>query len=174
MKGDNVMTAYLRAMTPDDYKEVHQLWESIHGFALRSIDDSEEGVLRFLERNPGTSVVALAPCDDPGSTGVQRSGEEPPSERIIGSILCGHDGRTGYFYHVCVEEEYRRHGIGKDMVVFCMNALMKEKINTISLIAFNDNETGNAFWNGIGWTRRSDVNQYEFKLNKDNIIAFTN
>ena len=146
-------------MTPNDYSEVHDLWESIHGFGIRSIDDSEEGVTRFLERNPGTSVVA---CD--GSQG---------SEKIVGTILCGHDGRTGYFYHVCVEEKYRRRGIGKDMVVFCMHALMKEKINTISLIAFNDNEAGNCFWNGIGWTKRSDVTQYEFKLNKDNIIAFT-
>ena len=146
-------------MTPADFSEVHKLWESIHGFALRSIDDSEEGVLRFLARNPGISVVAV----DDGS----------PSGKIVGSILCGHDGRTGYFYHVCVDEKYRRHGIGKKMVVSCMNALMKENINTISLIAFNDNEAGNGFWNGIGWTKRTDVTQYEFKLNKDNLIAFT-
>ena len=161
---------YLRPMTADDYDKVHSLWGSIHGFGIRSIDDSREGVIRFLERNPGISVVAVI------RDGNEYRGENEfrdGNERIIGSILCGHDGRTGSFYHVCVEEKYRRRGIGKDMVVFCMNALMKEKINTISLIAFNSNEAGNGFWNGIGWTKRTDINQYEFKLNKDNITAFT-
>ena len=155
------MEITLRAMTPEDYDKVYALWESIHGFAIRSIDDSREGVERFLERNPGVSVVA-----------VLGDGEEEAG-RIVGSILCGHDGRTASFYHVCVAEEFRRHGVGKDMVVFCMNALMECKINTISLVAFHDNITGNSFWNGIGWTMRSDLNQYEFKLNKENIIAFT-
>ena len=148
------MSVKIRAMKPEDYDKVRSLWESIHGFAIRSIDDSREGILRFLDRNPGISAVAV------------------DGEKIVGSILCGHDGRTGTFYHVCVEEEYRRRGIGKDMVVFCMRGLMEEKINTISLVAFLDNEAGNGFWNGIGWTMRSDLNQYEFKLNKENMIAY--
>ena len=148
------MSIKIRAMKPEDYDKVRSLWESIHGFAIRSIDDSREGILRFLDRNPGISAVAV------------------DGEKIVGSILCGHDGRTGTFYHVCVEEKYRRRGIGKDMVVFCMRGLMEEKINTISLVAFLDNEAGNGFWNGIGWTMRSDLNQYEFKLNKENMIAY--
>lgn len=158
---ENDMGITLKAMTPDDYDQVYELWESIHGFAIRSIDDSRKGVERFLERNPGVSVVAV--YED----------EAAENSRIVGSILCGHDGRTASFYHVCVAEEFRRHGIGKDMVVFCMNALMERSINTISLVAFHDNIPGNSFWNGIGWTMRSDLNQYEFKLNKENIIAFT-
>lgn len=32
--------------------------EKIKGFGIRSIDDSKEGVARFLKRNPTTSVVA--------------------------------------------------------------------------------------------------------------------
>ena len=34
---------------------------------------------------------------------------------VVGSILCGHDGRTACFYHVCVREDCRKHGIGKEM-----------------------------------------------------------
>ena len=85
---------------------------TIHGFGIRSIDDSEEGVVRFLRRNPGLSVVAV---NDDGE--------------IIGGILCGHDGRRGCLYHVCVHEAYRLRGIGKAMVVFCMEALKKENIS---------------------------------------------
>ena len=92
--------------------------------------------------------------------------------KIVGSILCGHDGRQGSLYHVCVDEAYRRHGIGKDMVVHSMKALQEEKINKVCLIAFAQNNVGNAFWNTIGWTERLDVNYYDFILNEENITAF--
>lgn len=144
----------IRIMTIDDYDDVHALWMTIKGFAIRSIDDSREGVERFLQRNPGTSVVA----------------EE--GGRIIGAILCGHDGRRGCLYHVCVHPDRRRRGVGKAMVVFCMEALRKEKISKVSLIAFTKNDIGNAFWKTIGWTQREDLNYYDFVLNKENIVRF--
>ena len=75
----------VRLMTIEDYEEVHALWMKIKGFAIRSIDDSREGVERFLRRNPTTSVVAVE------------------DGRIVGAILCGHDGRQGCLYHVCVD-----------------------------------------------------------------------
>lgn len=147
-------TRTVRIMTIEDYDGVRKLWMSIKGFAIRSVDDSKEGVEGFLRRNPSTSVVAEA------------EGE------IVGSILCGHDGRRGCLYHVCVREDYRMQGIGKEMVVFCMEALKREKINKVSLIAFTQNDIGNAFWNQIGWTKREDLNYYDFVLNEANITAF--
>ena len=144
-----------RIMTIEDYQGLHDLWMTIHGFGIRSIDDSRAGVERFLRRNPKTSVVAVSEAGD-----------------IVGGILCGHDGRRGCLYHVCVREDYRRLGIGKAMVVFCMNALKDEHINKVSLIAFTVNDIGNAFWNCIGWTKREDLNYYDFTLNQENITAF--
>ena len=144
----------IRTMTIEDFDQVHALWMTIKGFGIRSIDDSKEGVERFLKRNPTTSVVAEI------------------DTKIVGSILCGHDGRRGCLYHVCVDEKYRRHGIGKAMVVYAMQALKREKINKVSLIAFTVNDIGNAFWNTIEWTERKDLNYYEFVLNEENITAF--
>ena len=45
-------------MTIDDFEQVHSLWMEIHGFGIRSIDDSKEGVERFIRRNPATSMMA--------------------------------------------------------------------------------------------------------------------
>ena len=53
-----------------------------------------------------------------------------------------------------------------------MDALKKEKINKVSLIAFTKNDIGNAFWNEIGWVQRLDLNYYDFTLNEENITAF--
>lgn len=144
----------IRVMTIDDYEDVYNLWSEIEGFAIRSIDDSREGVEVFLRRNPTTSVVAIE------------------DGKCVGAILCGHDGRRGCFYHVCVKKEYRLRGIGKEMAVFCMNALREEHINKVSLIAFTKNDIGNAFWKEIGWTKREDLNYYDFTLNEENIIRY--
>lgn len=144
----------VRTMTIEDYDGVRALWMTIKGFGIRSIDDSREGVGRFLKRNPTTSVVAVE------------------DGKIVGSILCGHDGRRGCLYHVCVHEDYRRRGIGKAMVVRAMEALKAEQVSKVSLIAFTKNDIGNAFWNTIGWTRRMDLNYYDFVLNSENITAF--
>ena len=148
-------TFTVRTMMIEDYQGLYALWKTIKGFAMRSIDDSREGVERFLKRNPTSSVVA-----------VDKNGT------IVGGILCGHDGRRGCLYHVCVREDWRRQGIGKAMVVHCMNALKAEQVNKVSLIAFTANDIGNAFWKCIGWTRREDLNYYDFTLNDANITAF--
>ena len=145
----------IRTMTIDDYEKVHDLWMSISGFSIRSIDDSYEGVKKFLLRNPDTSIVAI------GLDG-----------RALGAILCGHDGRRATFYHVCVAKDFRRQGIGKAMVVQAMNALKRENINKVALIAFTKNDVGNAFWKCIGWTHRKDLNYYDFTLNSENIERF--
>ena len=78
---------YLRKMTLNDYKMVFELWMNVEGMGLRSLDDSKEGINAFLKRNPDTCFVAL------------------DSKKVIGAILCGHDGRRGYIYHtvVCAE-----------------------------------------------------------------------
>lgn len=144
----------IRTMNPEDFEEIHVLWLRVKGFAIRSIDDSKEGVVKFLKRNPTTSIVASM------------------DGKIVGTILCGHDGRKGYMYHVCVDEAYRRHGIGKKMVVAAMQALHKEEINTVSLVAFKENNVGNSFWHSIGWEERHDILHYDFFLNEENIMAF--
>ncbi len=140
-------------MQEEDYEQVKELWMSIKGFSIRSVDDSREGVVKFLRRNPTTSVIARA------------------DGRVVGSILCGHDGRRAGLYHVCVREEYRKHGIGKRMVEFCLEALREEGLSKVSLVAFTNNNLGNAFWTNMGWTKREDLNQYDYTLNEDNICT---
>lgn len=144
----------IRVMTIEDFEQVHDLWMKIKGFAIRSLDDSREGIGRFLKRNPDTSMVAV---------------EEG---KVVGAILCGHDGRRGCLYHVCVDPDYRRRGIGKDMVEACLEVLRREQINNVTLIAFAQNDIGNSFWHHVGWAEREDLNYYDFNLNKENTIFY--
>ena len=144
----------VRPMTIEDYKEVYGLWIRINGLGIRSIDDSEEGVRKFLLRNPGLSVVDVE------------------DGKIVGAILSGHDGRRACFYHVCVDEAWRNRGIAKAMVKAALDALKAEGINKINIIAFRQNRLGNGFWTSLGWTIREDINYYDLTLNENNITEF--
>ncbi|MCR5747015.1 MAG: GNAT family N-acetyltransferase, partial [Lachnospiraceae bacterium] len=84
-------------MTIDDYKESYDLWIKC-GNGLNNKDDSREGIEKYLKRNPNTSFVAVL------------------DGRVVGVILCGHDGRRGIVQHACVSPDCRRMGIGKKLV----------------------------------------------------------
>ncbi len=129
----------IRLMNLSDYEQVYQLWLSCAGMGLNNLDDSREGIERFLKRNPETCFVA------------------EKDEKIIGVIIAGNDGRRGYIYHTAVNPDYRKQGIGKKLVANTMRALEKEGINKAALVVFEKNSTGNAFWENIGFTVRNDL-----------------
>ena len=130
-----------REMTIEDYDEVYQLWSCTDGVGL-SEADSRDNILVFLKRNKGLSLI----CED--------------GSRIIGTILCGHDGRRGYVYHVAVDKNYRREGIGRGLVARCLRELTNEGITKCHLFVFLANELGTMFWSSLGWERREDIIVY--------------
>lgn len=141
----------IRMMAISDYEKVYELWTNTAGMGMRSLDDSKEGIAKFLKRNPTTNFVAI--IDD----------------TIIGIILSGHDGRRGYIYHTAVDIKYRENGIGKSLVNKALEALEKEGINKVALVVFKNNDIGNAFWNEIGFEERVDLNYRNKSINIKNI-----
>lgn len=129
----------IRVMEISDYDKVYALWMSCKNMGFNNLDDSKAGIEKFLRRNPGTSFVAI---------------EE---DAVIGIVLAGHDGRRGYIYHMSVAENFRKQGIGTQLVRCCEEALEREGINKMALLVFHRNETGNAFWEKQGFSVREDV-----------------
>ena len=130
----------IRTMTIADYEKVYALWMSCKNMGFNDIDDSKEGITRFLERNPNTSFVAME------------------NDELVGIILGGHDGRRGYIYHMSVAENHRKKGIGSSLVEKCLESFKNEKISKVALLVFKYNETGNAFWEKQGFILREDIN----------------
>lgn len=131
--------AEIRKMIPDDYDRVFALWLSCPGMGLNNLDDSREGIARYLKRNPDTCFVA------------ENEGD------IVGAILCGHDGQRGYISHTAVSPNYQRQGIGHKLVEATLQALKEQGINKVNLVAFTRNKNGNAFWEKMGFTERPDL-----------------
>ena len=129
----------IRKMTAADYDGVYRLWLDTPGMGLNNLDDSREGIERYLRRNPGTCFVA------------QKGG------RIVGAIMSGHDGRRGYIYHTAVAVPERRQGIGSALLAAAFDALEREGINKVELVVFGRNRDGNRFWEANGFTSREDL-----------------
>lgn len=129
----------IRSMIIDDYDKVYELWISCVGMGLNNIDDSRNGIEKFLKRNPNTCLVA----------------EE--KRKIIGVIMVGNDGRRGYIYHTAVSPEKRSNGIGSQLVNRSLSELKELGINKVALVVFNKNEQGNSFWEKMGFERREDL-----------------
>jgi len=128
----------IRAMHIDDYDEVFNLWQNTSGIGI-SEADSRKNILAFLNRNRGLSFCYMS------------------EGKIVGTVICGHDGRRGYIYHTAVADGYRGKGIGKELVAKGLSKLKEEGIEKCHLFAFADNEPGIAFWSAAGWTKRDDI-----------------
>ena len=126
-------------MTIEDYDQVYDLWLSCKGMGLNNVDDTREGIVKYLKRNPETCFVA----EDDG--------------KIVGVIIAGNDGRRGYIYHTAVHPDCRHQGIGTALVNAALDALKSVGINKVALVVFSRNEDGNAFWEKMDFTERHDL-----------------
>jgi len=139
----------IKKVTIDDYDAIYELWNSTEQSrrALNPVDDSREGIARYLKRNPGICFAAVK------------------DDKIIGVILTGHDGRRAIIHHLCVHPDYRRMGIAGHLVSLAEEALQKEGIQKIFGLVFKDNEAANVFWEQQGYSLRTNLNYRNKSLN---------
>lgn len=143
------MNITIRLVTICDYDKMFALWNSTEQSkrALNSVDDSPEGIDRFIKRNPSTCFGAFS------------------GEQLIGIILTGHDGRRAIIHHLCVHPDFRRQGIAGRLVECAEKAIKAEGINKMFGLVFKDNETANAFWEKQGYSLRTNLNYRNKSLN---------
>lgn len=148
MSGENLI---IRLATIEDYDALYELWNATEQSrrALNPVDDSREGIERYLKRNPNTCFAAVA------------------DGRIIGVILTGHDGRRAIIHHMCVHPDYRRMGIAAKLVAMAEEALKKEGIQKVFGLVFKDNDPANTFWESQGYSLRTNLNYRNKSLNED-------
>ena len=139
-----------RLVTIEDYDEIFALWNSTEQSrrTLNPVDDSREGIERYLKRNPDTCFAAV-------SEGC-----------IVGVILSGHDGRRGIIHHMCVHPACRRMGIAAHLVSLAEEALKKEGIHKVFGLVFIDNDAANAFWEKQGYSLRTNLNYRNKSMNQ--------
>jgi ribosomal protein S18 acetylase RimI-like enzyme len=131
------MDCEIRQMTLADYPEVSCLWTQAEGMSLGE-DDNREGIALCLERNQGLCFVALV------------------GGNLIGTVLCGHDGRRGIMRHLAVQKEFRNQGIALLLVQKSLAALSEQGIKKCNIFVLDDNVAGLKFWEHIGFHHLAD------------------
>ena len=126
-------------MSIKNYEEVAALWQAAEGIGLDTDIDTKERIAMYLQRNPGLSFVAWE------------------NSKVIGAVLCGHDGRRGYLHHLTVAKAYRNKGIGKALVEKVLSKLRLLGIRRCHIFVFADNPAGQELWKNIGWTKPADL-----------------
>jgi ribosomal protein S18 acetylase RimI-like enzyme len=135
-------------MKIEDYPDVRALWEAEPGILL-GVGDDEEGILRYLKRNPAMSLVAL------------------DGEILVGAILCGHDGRRGFLSHLTIRPDLRKEGIGKQLMTAAFSALKREGIEMALGIVLKSNKSGLAFTAKLGRNIADFAEVISFDLRDD-------
>lgn len=128
----------LRMMQPSDYAAAVALWQQNPGVQLRDAD-SEPAILRYLARNPGSSFVAEV------------------NQKLVGTVLCGHDGRRGFLHHLIVDDAFRRNGIATMLVSAALQSLRAQEIFKTHILVLAGNADAVAFWQACEFRQRDDV-----------------
>ena len=125
--------------TMDHYDEIYDLWTQTEGIGISECD-SRQGIEKLFKKNPDMSFVAI------------------DNDKIVAGIMASHDGRRGCLYHLAVKPQYRRLGLGKELVKKSLNALKKDGIDRCYIVVFANNEQGKQFWRSIDWKIREEIN----------------
>jgi N-acetylglutamate synthase len=123
----------IREFVAADYESAVDFWSTVEGITLNE-SDSKDAIVAFLDRNPGLSAIAT-----------------DTAREVVGTVLCGHNGRSGSLYHLAVAAELRGQGLGRSLVEFCFSRLAEAKIPRCKIFVYTDNEVGNRFWLNSGW-----------------------
>ncbi|MEM7207689.1 MAG: GNAT family N-acetyltransferase [Pseudomonadota bacterium] len=131
----------LREFTTDDIEDAIALWCSTR---WASADTSSE-IENLLLRNPGLSWVAAS------------------DDRIVGTVLGGHDGRRGYIYHLVVADEFHGFGLGGQLLEKALEGLKKQGILKCHVMVIDGNPSADFFWAKRGW-KKQVTSQYSLFL----------
>ncbi|MBK8981004.1 MAG: GNAT family N-acetyltransferase [Ignavibacteria bacterium] len=124
---------------------VKGIWERTDGIKL-TIGDTEDEFGSYLKRNKGMSFI----CKD--------------GRIIVGTILCGHDGRRGFIYHLAVHKDYRRRKIADKLIKLSLKQLRTHGLKRCMLMADNINESAKSFWTKMKWRKRDDLQMFSIDL----------
>lgn len=135
----------VRPFHVEDYDVVLALWRRAEGVGLNE-SDTRPAIATYLRRNPRFSFVAIK------------------NSRIVGAVLCGHDGRRGYLHHLAVAKRYRQQGIGRRLVNACLTKLRRAGIQKCNIFIFANNAAGMKFWAHTGWKLRTELRVMQTRL----------
>ncbi|MGH1563434.1 GNAT family N-acetyltransferase [Mumia sp. DW29H23] len=122
----------MRPARTDDASDLVRFWSRAGENDSRPAD-TEDAVLRLLDRDPEALVVA------------ERAG------RIVGSLIVGWDGWRFHLYRLAVDPAERRSGVARALIASAEQRAREVGAGRIDAMVLEGNRHGAAFWAAAGF-----------------------
>jgi ribosomal protein S18 acetylase RimI-like enzyme len=123
-------------LPPERSAEAVALW---HATGLtRSWNDPDADLRRALD-GPSSTVLAVT-----------------AGERLVGTVMVGHDGHRGWLYYLAVADDHRRRGLGRALVA-AAEEWLAEHVPKVQLMVRDDNAAAAAFYERLGYVHQETV-----------------
>ncbi|GAA4752956.1 GNAT family acetyltransferase [Actinomycetospora chibensis] len=117
-------------LPPDRHAEAVALWRAAG--LTRPWNDPDADLRRAVD---GPTSTVLAALED---------------DRLVGTVMIGHDGHRGWLYYLAVDEGFRRRGVGRALVA-AAEARLGAHVPKTQLMVRGDNAAAVAFWERLGY-----------------------
>jgi ribosomal protein S18 acetylase RimI-like enzyme len=139
----------IRVLDDDELHLLHGLWEAA-GLEFRpSVRDALENLAAQWEDNPDGFIGAFS------------------GDRLVGSVLATDDGRRGWINRVAVHPDYRRTGLGADLVRAAENELRNRGMRIIAALIEDSNAASRALFKKLEYQEMPEVLYYSKRDSSD-------
>lgn len=118
---------------PDDYGAALKLWAAMEIGVQVGRSDSLEEIEKKLKHDPDLFLVAES------------------DGKLVGTVIGGYDGRRGMIYHLAVDEDFRKHGIGESLIAEVERRLQDKGCLKCYLLVTAENTNAIRFYERLGW-----------------------
>jgi ribosomal protein S18 acetylase RimI-like enzyme len=125
------LTTNIREFRDGDLAAVIALWRACD--LTRPWNPPERDIELCRQSGHGTLFVAEA------------------ADRVVGSIMVGHDGHRGWVYYVAVDPALRRDGLGRILMKHAEDFLAAQGVPKIMLLIRETNTAVAAFYERLGY-----------------------
>lgn len=126
-------------LTADDYDAIRALWEAA-GLPIRPGGrDSRE---QFAMQMAGGTQTAI---------GVRAN------DRLVGVVITTHDGRKGWINRLAVHPDYRRCGLGRQLIHEAEQVLYQQGMHIIAALIEHHNYASLALFQAAGYIDYPDL-----------------
>lgn len=123
---------------PEDYPRAVQLWREVGEGVRVGPSDSPTEIKKKLERDPDLFLVAEA------------------GDNVVGTVIGGFDGRRGHVYHLAVAANFRRRGIGSQLMNEVERRLRSKGCLRCYLLVRPGNLGAQRHYEQLGWKEMDD------------------
>jgi ribosomal protein S18 acetylase RimI-like enzyme len=120
---------------PEDYSSAVDLWRNGGSGVHLSASDSPQEIEKKMRHDPDLFLVAT------------------DGENLVGTVIGGFDGRRGMVYHLVVDPDYRKSGLGSLLMDELEQRLREKGCIRCYLLVTPENEYAMDFYLKRGWNR---------------------